>query len=163
MIVKKDVTRRELYQDNRERALLAGVHCALPLPAWAVAANSGIKRTTPQRRHDLTIGYSPIRIDGREGTATATAINGTVPGPLVHLREGDDVLVRPEEDRAFTLFAESLDRSGYTRGTLAPEPGMSAPLPAASRTMLGLIKKELASKVSDLPPALHQAAIRGFG
>jgi FtsP/CotA-like multicopper oxidase with cupredoxin domain len=28
------------------------------------------------------------------------------------------------------LLAESLDRSGYTRGTLAPEAGMSAPVPA---------------------------------
>ncbi len=35
-----------------------------------------------------------------------------------------------EGGRAFTIFAESLDRSGYTRGTLSPEPGMEAPVPA---------------------------------
>jgi len=40
-----------------------------------------------------------------------------------------DVLVRPKKDRAYTVFAESLDRSGYTRGTLAPEAGMEAPVP----------------------------------
>ena len=39
-----------------------------------------------------------------------------------------DVLVQPE-DRAYTLFAEAMDRSGYTRGTLAPRPGMSAAIP----------------------------------
>jgi FtsP/CotA-like multicopper oxidase with cupredoxin domain len=39
-----------------------------------------------------------------------------------------DVIVEPE-DRAYTLFAESIGRSGYTRGTLAPRPGMSAPVP----------------------------------
>jgi CopA family copper-resistance protein len=39
-----------------------------------------------------------------------------------------DVLVQPD-DRAYTLFAEAMDRSGYTRGTLAPRPGMSAALP----------------------------------
>ncbi len=47
----------------------------------------------------------------------------------IGVAETYDVLVRPREDRAFTLFAESLDRSGYTRGTLAPEPGMEAPVP----------------------------------
>lgn len=39
-----------------------------------------------------------------------------------------DVLVQPE-DRAYTLFAEAMDRSGYTRGTLAPRLGMSAAMP----------------------------------
>jgi CopA family copper-resistance protein len=39
-----------------------------------------------------------------------------------------DVIVTPD-DRAYTLFAENLGRSGYTRGTLAPRPGMSAPVP----------------------------------
>ena len=40
-----------------------------------------------------------------------------------------DVLVRPREHRAFTIFAESLDRSGFTRGTLAPAPGMTSEVP----------------------------------
>ncbi len=40
-----------------------------------------------------------------------------------------DVIVQPSEDRAYTIFAETLDRSGYARGTLAPRTGMTAPLP----------------------------------
>ena len=40
-----------------------------------------------------------------------------------------DVIVNPTEDRAYTLFAETMDRSGYARGTLTPRAGMSAPLP----------------------------------
>jgi CopA family copper-resistance protein len=40
-----------------------------------------------------------------------------------------DVLVRPRQDKPFTIFAESLDRSGYTRGSLSPEPGLEAPVP----------------------------------
>jgi CopA family copper-resistance protein len=39
-----------------------------------------------------------------------------------------DVIVEPG-DQAYTLFAEALDRSGYTRGTLAPRPGMTAAVP----------------------------------
>jgi CopA family copper-resistance protein len=41
-----------------------------------------------------------------------------------------DVVVQPTDNRAYTIFAEAMDRSGYARGTLAPRPGMSAPLPA---------------------------------
>lgn len=40
-----------------------------------------------------------------------------------------DVLVQPE-DRVYTVFAESMDRSGYTRGRLAPRSGMSAAIPS---------------------------------
>ena len=39
-----------------------------------------------------------------------------------------DVIVQPE-DRAYTVFAEAMDRSGYTRGTLAPREGMTAAVP----------------------------------
>ena len=31
-----------------------------------------------------------------------------------------DVIVRPGEDRAYTIFAQSMSRDGYARGTLAP-------------------------------------------
>lgn len=40
-----------------------------------------------------------------------------------------DVLVRPREDKAYTIFAESMDRSGYARGTLATRPGMVGEVP----------------------------------
>ncbi len=40
-----------------------------------------------------------------------------------------DVIVQPTEDRAFTLVAEAMDRSGLARATLAPRLGMSAPVP----------------------------------
>jgi CopA family copper-resistance protein len=39
-----------------------------------------------------------------------------------------DVIVQPTEDRAFTLVAEAVDRSGMARGTLAPRAGMTAPV-----------------------------------
>lgn len=40
-----------------------------------------------------------------------------------------DVIVEPQDHRAYTVFAESMDRSGYGRATLASQPGMSAPIP----------------------------------
>lgn len=60
-------------------------------------------------------------------------------GPLVEpfeieefqigVAETYDVVIEPQ-DRAYTIFAESMDRSGYARGTLAPREGMTAEVPA---------------------------------
>ena len=48
-----------------------------------------------------------------------------------------DVMVEPREDRAYTIFAQSIDRSGYARGTLAPRLGMQAEVPRLdSRALL---------------------------
>ena len=40
-----------------------------------------------------------------------------------------DVIVAPSADRAYTFVAESIDRSGLGRATLAPRPGMEAAVP----------------------------------
>jgi CopA family copper-resistance protein len=84
------VSRRRFMHTLGAGVFLAAAHTAFPLPLWARAEQWGLEGLPPARdRYDLTIGYSPLFIDGREGTATG--INGTVPGPLVRLREGDDV------------------------------------------------------------------------
>jgi CopA family copper-resistance protein len=47
----------------------------------------------------------------------------------ISVAETFDVIVEPREDRAFTLVAEAVDRSGMARATLAPREGMSADVP----------------------------------
>jgi CopA family copper-resistance protein len=51
----------------------------------------------------------------------------------ISVAETYDVIVQPTKDRAFTIVAESVDRSGMARATLAPRPGMSAPVPPLRR------------------------------
>jgi CopA family copper-resistance protein len=85
----KGITRRKFIKATGAGLFLAGLHWTIPLPSWARTATAGIEKEGFKNRYDLSIVYSPIRIDGRE--STATAINGSVPGPLVHLREGEDV------------------------------------------------------------------------
>lgn len=41
-----------------------------------------------------------------------------------------DVVVIPEEDKAYTIAAESIDRTGFAIGTLAPREGMKGEMPA---------------------------------
>jgi FtsP/CotA-like multicopper oxidase with cupredoxin domain len=47
----------------------------------------------------------------------------------IGIAETYDALIIPPEDRAYTLVAESIDRSGMARATLAPRAGMTAEVP----------------------------------
>lgn len=47
----------------------------------------------------------------------------------IGVAETYDVVVRPDGDRAYTLMAETIDRSGYARATLTPRLGLTAPVP----------------------------------
>lgn len=40
-----------------------------------------------------------------------------------------DVIVETKEDKAYTIFAESIDRTAYARGTIAPKEGMAGKVP----------------------------------
>ena len=74
-----------------------------------------------------------VRIPGLD--MTVVMVDGKLVKPVkfhefrIGIAETYDVLVTPRADKAFPIFAESMDRSGYTRGTLAPEVGMSAAVP----------------------------------
>ena len=76
--------------------------------------------------------YFDVRIPGLKMAVVQADGQNVAPVEIDEFRIGGgetyDVIVHPE-DRAYTVFAESLDRSGYTRGTLAPRAGMVAALP----------------------------------
>ncbi|SHK67241.1 L-ascorbate oxidase [Marinobacter antarcticus] len=77
--------------------------------------------------------YFDVRIPGLEMTVVQADGNNVQPVNVDEFRIGVaetfDVIVRPREAQAFTIFAESMGRSGYARGTLAPEAGMVAEVP----------------------------------
>ncbi|KGE78562.1 copper resistance system multicopper oxidase [Halomonas salina] len=80
------------------------------------------------------MSYFDVRIPGLTMTVVAADGQPVQPVPVDEFRIGVaetyDVIVAPEADTAYTLFAESMDRSGYARGTLAPRLGMAAAIPA---------------------------------
>ena len=51
----------------------------------------------------------------------------------IAVAETYDVIVTLPDERAYTIFAETMDRSGFARGTLAPRPGMTAAVPDRRR------------------------------
>ena len=77
--------------------------------------------------------YFDVRIPGLEMTVISADGQDVHPVEVDEFRiavaETYDVLVQPREDRAYTIFAQSIDRSGYARGTLAPRPGIEAEVP----------------------------------
>lgn len=77
--------------------------------------------------------YFDFRIPGLKLTVVAADGRAVTPVEVDEMRiavaETYDVIVEPRDDGAYTIFAESMDRSGYARGTLAPRAGMAAPVP----------------------------------
>jgi FtsP/CotA-like multicopper oxidase with cupredoxin domain len=77
--------------------------------------------------------FFDIRIPGLKLTVVAADGQDVEPVTVdefrIGLAEVYDVIVEPKDDRAYTIFAQSLDRSGYARGTLAPQLGMQAEVP----------------------------------
>jgi len=77
--------------------------------------------------------YFDIRIPGLDMTVVQADGNNVQPVNVDEFRIGVaetyDVIVRPKDEQAYTIFAESMGRTGYARATLAPEEGMEAPVP----------------------------------
>ncbi|PCJ55855.1 MAG: copper resistance protein CopA [Planctomycetota bacterium] len=77
--------------------------------------------------------YFDVRIPGL--SMTVVQVDGQNVEPVVvdeirvAIAETYDVIVTPKKNQAYTVFAESMDRSGFARGTLAPQSGMSAAIP----------------------------------
>ena len=78
--------------------------------------------------------YFDLRIPGLP--MTVVSVDGQHVQPVIvdeiriAIAETYDVIVQPNVERAYTIFAEAMDRSGFARGTLATEQGLTAPLPA---------------------------------
>jgi CopA family copper-resistance protein len=77
--------------------------------------------------------YFDVRIPGLK--MTVVAADGLHVKPVsvdefrIAVAETFDVIVEPTQE-AYCLFAQSMDRTGYARGTLAAKAGLSAPIPA---------------------------------
>jgi len=72
-----------------------------------------------------------------------------------------DVIVEPREDRAYTVFAQAMDRTGYARGMLAPRAAMAADVPALDEPQW-LSMTDMMGAMSHGDGAL-EAAVAGAG
>ncbi|MCF6215254.1 MAG: copper resistance system multicopper oxidase [Emcibacter sp.] len=81
-----------------------------------------------------TASFFDVRIPGLKLKVISTDGQRVVPVDVDEFRIGAgetyDVIVEIPNNKAYTIFAQSMDRSGYARGTLSPRPGMTAEVPA---------------------------------
>jgi CopA family copper-resistance protein len=77
--------------------------------------------------------YFDLRIPGLKMTVVQADGQNVEPVRVDEFRIGVaetyDVLVEPESGRSYTIFAQSMDRSGFARGTLAEGEGSEADIP----------------------------------
>ena len=76
--------------------------------------------------------FYDVRIPGLKLTVIQADGQDVEPVTVDEFRFGPgetyDVMVEPQDD-AYTIFAQSMERSGYARGTLAVQQGLIAPVP----------------------------------
>jgi CopA family copper-resistance protein len=110
----------------------AGLTFANCFPAWAQPVSRGIAKPIPELSGDtisLRVAHEMVRVDGRQ--AQVIAMNGTVPAPLLRLREGQTVRIKVDN-------ALDEETSLHWHGLLVPfqmdgVPGVSFPgIPARS-------------------------------
>ena len=128
----------KMRMDPTDLADITGYHFTFLMNGLAPEANwTGIFRPGERVRlrfiNSAAVTFFDVRIPGLR--MTVVAADGQYVKPVtvdefrIGIAETYDVMVEPNESSAYTIFAETLDRSGFARGTLAPHERMAAALP----------------------------------
>ena len=103
-----------------------------PVANWTGVFRPG-ERVRLRLINAASMTFYDVRIPGLKMTVVQADGQNVQPVVVDELRMGVaetyDVIVEPVEERAYTIFAETMDRSGYARGTLAPRTDMAAAIP----------------------------------
>jgi CopA family copper-resistance protein len=105
---------------------------ATPAGNWTGLFTSG-ERVRLRFINGAAMSYFDVRIPGLK--MTVVAADGQYVHPVsvdefrIAVAETFDVIVEPSGQDAFTIFAQSMDRTGYAAGTLAVRQGLRAPVP----------------------------------
>ncbi|HVF17611.1 MAG TPA: copper resistance system multicopper oxidase [Steroidobacteraceae bacterium] len=110
-----------------------------PNSNWTGVFNRG-ERVRLRLINGSSMSIFDLRIPGLKLTVVAADGQDIEPVTVDELRisaaETYDVIVEPSDDRAYTIFAQSMDRTGYARGTLTPRVGLEAEVPALDAPVL---------------------------
>jgi CopA family copper-resistance protein len=104
--------------------------------------------------------YFDVRIPGLKMTVVAADGQDVRPVDVEEFRIGVaetyDVIVEPQDERAYTIFSQAMDRSGFARATLAPRAGMQADVPELDRVqLLGMMDMGMAHDMGGMPGMDH--------
>jgi CopA family copper-resistance protein len=103
-----------------------------------------------------------VRIPGLKMTVVAADGQDVEPVAVDEFRisvaEVYDVIVEPQDERAYTVFAQSIDRQGYARGTLAPHAGMQAEVPRTDPVVWLGMRDMMGAMANDAPAAASSSS-----
>ena len=115
------------------------MNSATPAGNWTGLFKPG-ERVRLRVINGSSMSYFDVRVPGLKLEVVAADGQDIAPVSVDEFRvaagEVYDVIVEPREERAYTIFAQSIDRSGYARGTLAPRTGMAAEVPRMDTRVL---------------------------
>ena len=103
-----------------------------------------------------SMSFFDVRIPGLAMTVVAADGQDVAAVSVEEFRIGAgevyDVIVQPPAEQAYTIFAQSMDGSGFARGTLAPRAGMQAPIPAMDpRPQLSIADMGMGDDMASMP------------
>jgi FtsP/CotA-like multicopper oxidase with cupredoxin domain len=103
-----------------------------------------------------SMSFFDVRIPGLQMRVVAADGQDVEPVTVDEFRIGAaevyDVIVQPAQDEPYTIFAQSMDGSGYARGTLAPRPGLRGEIPAmAPRPLLTMADMGMHGDMPSMP------------
>lgn len=109
-----------------------------------------------------SMSFYDVRIPGLKMTVVASDGQSIEPVEVDEFRFGVaetyDVVVEPKEDKAYTIAAESIDRTGFALATLASSAGMRGAIPTARpRNLLTMADMGMADMgmAHDMPAMEH--------
>ena len=133
-----------------------------PAGNWCAVFQKG-ERVRLRFINGSSMSIFDVRIPGLQLRVVAADGQDVEPVTVDEFRIGTaevyDVIVEPAEDRAYTLFAQSIDRSGYARGTLAPRAAMQAEIPALDpRPLLNMADMGMGHDLAAMTDASDRSA-----
>lgn len=144
------------------------VNGTAPDDNWTGLFNPG-ERVRLRFINASAMSYFDVRIPGLRMTVVAADGQDVEPVAVDEFRiavaETYDVVVEPGSAEAYTIFAQSMDRSGYARATLARREGLAAPVPALdprpllTMTDMGMDHGAMAGMSSDAMQGMDHGAM----
>ncbi|WP_275265854.1 copper resistance system multicopper oxidase [Gloeothece citriformis] len=134
----KDLDWRQMRMDPTDIADVTGatytylMNGLAPESNWTALFKPG-EKVRLRFINSSAMTFFDVRIPGLKMTVVQADGQNVKPVTVDEFRIGVaetyDVIVQPQQEQAYTIFAETMDRSGYARGTLAIASGINAPLP----------------------------------
>lgn len=140
--VKATMANRQMWNDmrmtDRDISDVTGITYTFlmngqnPDQDWTAMFNRG-EKVRLRIINSAAMTFFDFRIPGLKMKVVSADGQNIEPVSVDELRLGVaetyDVIVEPDSDRAYTLFAQAIDRSGYARGTLTPDLALNTEIP----------------------------------